>query len=478
MHERADGETPLFADRSAGRGSAARAGKGGIPARRAGEHAIVIGSGIAGLFAARGLADRFDRVTILDRDELPGGPVGRRKTPQAPHSHLFGARGYALLCEMFPGIDDDLAAAGAPRFDYLRDHWIYAGAWAPRFTSQLEIRSSTRMLLEWRMRERLSMQQQNIEIRSGIRVEHLLWDQGRVRGVQCGGGEEMRADLVVDAAGLASRTPRWLVAAGYDAPREERVDMRGAVVSCVFRPPPGRATDWVMLTVKDTPTNPRSAAAMHIEGGLLRVSMLGWGGLRPPRDLAGFMDFARQMQHPGVYDAIKDAEPVSPVYFYGNSMSRWVCYHELRRFPDGLAVIGDAVFHGNPEHAQGMTFCARAVQVLTRSLDQVGRADRNGLGLRFQRRLGRLYGPYWTWNTGIELGVSDIVAEPPRKIARLLQGYYRQLRRRAFEDEELMLAMLRVHQADRHPSSLLHPSILWRLVRSLWRTAMAPAVLP
>src|SRR5579864_8952183 len=38
-----------------------------------GRHAIVIGGGMAGLLAARVLADHFDRVTIVDRDRLPAG---------------------------------------------------------------------------------------------------------------------------------------------------------------------------------------------------------------------------------------------------------------------------------------------------------------------------------------------------------------------------------------------------------------------
>ena len=35
--------------------------------------AIVVGASMAGLCAARVLADRFDSVLLLDRDTLPGG---------------------------------------------------------------------------------------------------------------------------------------------------------------------------------------------------------------------------------------------------------------------------------------------------------------------------------------------------------------------------------------------------------------------
>jgi hypothetical protein len=36
-----------------------------------GEHAIVLGASLAGLAAAAALAERFDRVTIVERDTLP-----------------------------------------------------------------------------------------------------------------------------------------------------------------------------------------------------------------------------------------------------------------------------------------------------------------------------------------------------------------------------------------------------------------------
>ena len=44
--------------------------------------AVVIGASMAGLLAARVLADRFDQVTVLDRDDLPDGADSRKGVPQ------------------------------------------------------------------------------------------------------------------------------------------------------------------------------------------------------------------------------------------------------------------------------------------------------------------------------------------------------------------------------------------------------------
>ncbi|MCW5850007.1 MAG: hypothetical protein KIT87_07975 [Anaerolineae bacterium] len=40
------------------------------------EHALVIGGSVAGLLAARVLADHFERVTVVKRDHFPAGDGG------------------------------------------------------------------------------------------------------------------------------------------------------------------------------------------------------------------------------------------------------------------------------------------------------------------------------------------------------------------------------------------------------------------
>lgn len=448
-------------------------------ARRVAKNAVVVGGGISGLFAARILADHCERVTLLERDVLTDRPDIRAKTPQAPHSHVFGAIGYRKVTQLFPGIDQDLAAAGALPFDYYADCRNHVGdGWLPRFSSGLESRMCTRMLLELAVRRRLS-ERANVVIRDRQRVERLLVreDGARVTGVRLADGSELHADLVVDAAGLGSRTSHLVKSLGCGEPVVERVDLLSATATRLFRPPPRMAApDWVALFVRATPQNRRVGALTRIEGGLWRVSVAGLGGLYPPKTEDGFLAFTRELPNQEIHRLIRDAEPVSPVYYYGTSFSRWIRYDLLSRFPDGLVVVGDAAFHANPEHAQGMTFCLFAAETLGAMLAESGRplAERAGFSLRFQRRIAETYRPYWVWNAAAELDLPGVVdGSRLNRRERWERVFYKHLRALAPSDPELLRAASRVTQGESHPSALLHPAILLRVARGAWR-ARAP----
>ena len=76
--------------------------------RRIGDHAVVLGASLAGLFAARVLADAYGRVTVVERDPLPETAENRKGVPQGRHAHLLLPRGTQILGELFPGLLDDL----------------------------------------------------------------------------------------------------------------------------------------------------------------------------------------------------------------------------------------------------------------------------------------------------------------------------------------------------------------------------------
>src|SRR6516162_1459312 len=57
------------------------------PSSFGGDHALVIGGSMAGLATARVLADHFERVTLVERDELPDSVEHRKGVPQGRHLH-------------------------------------------------------------------------------------------------------------------------------------------------------------------------------------------------------------------------------------------------------------------------------------------------------------------------------------------------------------------------------------------------------
>ena len=59
-------------------------------------HAIVLGGSMAGLGAARALANHFARVTLVERDDLTTSGPHRKGVPQAQHAHGLLPSGYRI----------------------------------------------------------------------------------------------------------------------------------------------------------------------------------------------------------------------------------------------------------------------------------------------------------------------------------------------------------------------------------------------
>jgi 2-polyprenyl-6-methoxyphenol hydroxylase-like FAD-dependent oxidoreductase len=82
-----------------------------------GEHAVVLGASIAGLLAARVLADFHRTVAVVERDAMPTRSVPRRGVPQGRHIHVLWPRGSQILGELFPGYLTELVADGCKVWD-------------------------------------------------------------------------------------------------------------------------------------------------------------------------------------------------------------------------------------------------------------------------------------------------------------------------------------------------------------------------
>jgi 2-polyprenyl-6-methoxyphenol hydroxylase-like FAD-dependent oxidoreductase len=83
---------------------------------KANRKAIVIGASMAGLLAARALADHFERVTLLERDTFPPLGENRKGVPQGKHTHVLLERGRDTMEEFLPGLTADLTHHNAVEY--------------------------------------------------------------------------------------------------------------------------------------------------------------------------------------------------------------------------------------------------------------------------------------------------------------------------------------------------------------------------
>ena len=99
------------------------------------QNAVVVGGSIAGMLAARVLAEHFSSVTIIETDKIPDNPIARKGVPQSVQPHVLLTRGYRILEELFPGIGSQLDAAGALTIDWAREfHYFLHERFMPDVT--------------------------------------------------------------------------------------------------------------------------------------------------------------------------------------------------------------------------------------------------------------------------------------------------------------------------------------------------------
>jgi 2-polyprenyl-6-methoxyphenol hydroxylase-like FAD-dependent oxidoreductase len=184
--------------------------------------AAVIGGSVGGLIIARALSETFERVTLIDRDELPYGPLTRRGVPQGHQVHGLLARGREALDELFPELSNELIAAGVPTGDPQSEvHWYTDGYRLKPGPSGLVGLGVSRALLEFAVRARVAVLP-GVTIIGRHDVVGLTTsaDHSRITGVRIrnrdGYAESvLEADLVVDAAGRGTASPAWLEKLGY-----------------------------------------------------------------------------------------------------------------------------------------------------------------------------------------------------------------------------------------------------------------------
>lgn len=425
------------------------------------EQAVVLGGSMAGMLAARVLADRYERVILVERDQLAADAVHRRGLPQGHHFHTVLLRGTRVLDSLFPGLVDDLAEAGAVRTDLLgQARLVLSGHELCRVSTGRTVQL-TRALLDRQVRDRLA-DVPNVKILDGCAAGGPCATGDRVTGVRVTHrtvSEVLEADLVVDAMGRTGRTAFWLPTLGFAAPPAERIKADIAYVSRLLRIPDDVRPADQMVLVGAVPGRPRGFVLGLQEDDRWMLTVVGMAGDRPPTDDAGLAEFLASSAPPDVLAAVRAAEPIGDVHTHRFPASVWRHFEKLRRHPAGLLAFGDSICSFNPVYGQGMTVAALQADALRDCLA----AGERDLARRFYRAAARIVAPAWQLNAGGDLALPEIAGRRPLSL-RLTNRYVARLQRIAEHDPVVASAFLRVAGLLEPPSSMMTPRILAKAV--------------
>ncbi|GLY95526.1 FAD-dependent oxidoreductase [Actinoplanes sp. NBRC 103695] len=434
--------------------------------------AIVLGGSVAGLMAARVLADHARTVVVVERDDLTQGGSVRRGVPQGSQVHALLPGGNRQMERWFPGFTTEAVAAGAVRSTAEQRDAYIDGVRKVR-GSEVDMLTATRPLFEDQLRRRL-LALPNVKTITG-RATGLDFSDSSVTAVRYesdGMPGVQPASFVVDAMGRSSRLSDWLEAGGWDRPPMTRQITGINYATALFRRPPGEPDRIAAIALCSPEVGGDLAGVTFsaVEDDRWIVMMGGYGDCRPGHDAE---DMIRRCRHdfPAEFGQVAGNDLVRDVVTYRQADSRRRDFAATNRFPARLVAVGDAVASFNPIYGQGMSSAAlhsSCLDLFLRSEHALDAPARHFFDLQQV-----VVDAAWGISTGGDLGRPSVDAPRPRgyRVTSWLTG---QIVGATITDPWVGRLFDDVTHMVRHPDELAAPAVLGRALAARFSRRPAP----
>lgn len=402
----------------------------------------------------------------------------RPGVPQSRHVHALLARGRLELERLFPGFAKLMFEGGAHKIDFGQDFaTLRPFGWSQRQPDDLRLLFASRNLIESVVRS-LFRQLPNVTLLEQTTVTELGTAQNghrKVTGVQLRSADgtattKLSADLVVDASGRASKAPEWLQALGLNPPQESIVNSFSGYSSRWFQAPgPDKwPKEWwwkgIWIDLKE-PECLTAGVLFPVENGRWVVTLGGVAKDYPPTDEEGFMTaLSTKLRSPILAEAVRLAEPISPVYGHRSMANRFRHYEKWQERLDGFLALGDAVCAFNPVYGQGMTTGTLSATVLEDCLKQHGVASPD-LPQHFFRAQAKVQNNPWRIATGADFRFPSTEGQQTFG-SRVFDPYMRALFATAIDDLVVRRQLGAVLNMLKPPSAFFAPPIIGRVALS------------
>ncbi|MEO1286908.1 MAG: FAD-binding monooxygenase [Chloroflexota bacterium] len=434
-------------------------------------HAVVMGGSMAGLFTARVLSDHFDQVTIIERDPVHDQPESRKGQPQTRHLHGVLRPAQDFLEKYLDGTVEKLLDGGAIIGDWGSNiRWWQFGGYRVNAEIDMHGISLSRPFMEYHVRKAV-LAIKNISLCDNTSADALVMDESNSRVVglkishrsQHGEEEILPTDLVIDACGRGTPLPKWLNQLGYDKPEKEEVKIRVKYTTRVYHRVGEHIDNPKLYMIATSPPHDYIGTFMFpVEDNRWIVTAGGWHGHHAPTDEAEFMDFLQTLPTPDIYDILSESEPISDIMTHNYPASRRFNYNKLNRFPDGLLVIGDSAASFNPIYGQGMSSAALQAEALNEVLSA---GSTGSLWREFFAKQAKIIDLPWTLTVGEDFRYPETEGKKPFAID-LVNKYVEAVHRATHKDKVVYEQFLQVMNLLEPPTTLMRPSIVWRVLRA------------
>jgi 2-polyprenyl-6-methoxyphenol hydroxylase-like FAD-dependent oxidoreductase len=428
--------------------------------------ACVLGGSIAGLLAARVLADHARTVLIIERDVVNTDGNPRAGVPHDRQGHVLLPGGRAQIERWLPGVTREAQDRGGVLVGP-QQQAVYLGDRQQMQNRETPFLAGTRPFLESRIRSRV-LALPNVSTLSA-RATGLAFRDDMVHAVRYVADRDeqtINVDFVVDAMGRSSKLSDWVEQAGFQRPQLQRLRTDINYATALFERPqdPGELSLACALARCGGPSAPDGVAlggVVAVEGDQWIVMLMAYEPDRPPASIEAFRSTCAKL--PPVFGHAVAGPVTREIQTYRQADSRRRDFAELNRFPARLVSVGDAVASFNPIHGQGISSAALHASCLSDYLiatPQLGRA-----ATEFFELQAVVTDAAWALSAGEDAARLDAIGgvDVPEDVARQ-RWALDQVLQATLIDQSIAEAFTAVSFMLAHPSSLAEPALVQRAI--------------